>query len=176
LSVALLAAMASLPSQARSRKKPKGVVPMLEQGCKSMQFQACVTLGSYYEQGLEGVKEDPMRAASLYDKACKGKLAEGCSALAALEKLGKAGAVDLSRAAQLQTQACEGGSNKACVELGRAYLQGQGVKKDAARAQGLFHRACEARDALGCYYEGAGFEKGVVTLKDQQQAAVLNEK
>jgi uncharacterized protein len=172
----LLCVLAAASAHGGNRKKHKALdnsIKSLDQSChQAFALPACVVLGSYYENG-SGVPKDEMKAAALYDKACKGKNPEGCSALARMSKSGKGGPVDQQRGAELHQQACQQGSSKGCVDLGRAHLEGQGVKKDAKKANEFFSIACDARDPLGCYFLGSSYENGLGVKKDEKRAAEL---
>ena len=54
-----------------------------EQACEAGNSSACDMLGRRYEHG-KGVQKDAAKAASLYQKACEGDHARGCSDLAYL--------------------------------------------------------------------------------------------
>ncbi len=58
--------------------------------------------------------KDYARARALYDQACKGGNAKGCSNLGNLFKTGEAGAQDKARARALYDQACKGGNAEGC--------------------------------------------------------------
>ncbi len=102
-----------------------------------------------YESG-EGVTRDLARAVSLYQQACDGGEAAGCSNLGALYESGEGVPQNSAHAATLFQQACDGGYAPGCNNLGVMYGKGEGVTQDLARAASLYEQACYGGDAWGC--------------------------
>ena len=62
----------------------------------------------------DGGAQDKARARALYDQACKGGYARGCTNLGFMFETGAGGAQDKVQARALYDQACKGGDAKAC--------------------------------------------------------------
>ena len=92
-------------------------------------------------------KGDYQKAAELWQKACDGGDAEGCSNLGLLYKNGQGVKQDYQKAAQLYQKACDSGEAKGCFNLGGLYDEdGQSF----STAKQYYGKACDLGLQLGC--------------------------
>lgn len=115
-----------------------------------------------------GVPLDEARASKLFEKACNGGLADGCTALgwAYLNAAGVAPNVD--RARDLFSRACNGGDASACTKLG--VMVGAGESADEGRAAELYAKGCDGGDLMGCVQLGRCYQRGEGVKKDPDRA------
>src|SRR5271167_658384 len=81
-------------------------------------------------QGMASARASPPddpRAARLFQEACEGGSAEGCSLLASLLQVGRSGPPDPPRVLLLHARACEGGWAGSCQEEARLLDRGAGA-------------------------------------------------
>ncbi|HEY5934311.1 MAG TPA: hypothetical protein VIU61_06750, partial [Kofleriaceae bacterium] len=78
--------------------------------CHGEYMEGCVVLGVVYQLGLV----DFTKAATYYDRGCKGGESSGCVNLALLYRDGTGVPRDEDRARQLIKRACELGANEVC--------------------------------------------------------------
>ena len=90
-----------------------------------------------------GVRADPARAVTLYQRACNDGEFPACSNLGRLYALGQGVERDDTNAVLLFRRACDGGNAGGCGNLGSAYQAGVGVARDRDRATELHKRACD---------------------------------
>ena len=100
------------------------------------------------------------RARALFDQACTGGNAEGCSSLGVMFNNGIGGAQDKEQARTLFDQACIDGSAKGCSNLGVVFNNGDGVAQDNVRALALHKQACTGGFVKGCDMADAMFDNG----------------
>jgi TPR repeat protein len=141
--------------------------------------KALSDLGDTYMHG-KGVPKDPARAVALYEQACDGDDARGCSRLAYAYAHGRGAAVDEARAVALYrrsialfTPSCDKGDAQDCDGLGIQFVKGNGVPKDEARALALFTKACDGSSASGCANLGIMYADGEGVPKDAARALAL---
>jgi TPR repeat protein len=167
--------------------------------CEEGYAPACRGLGSLYYRGI-GLERDEARGRVLYEEACDGGDAVGCTSLAKL--LFEEGE-DLFRATELLTQACHRGDIDACDLYGRRissdpaqfeqsahYLEracdggrGQACRSlvelershqtlNPSRESSLLERGCRAADGEACMLLGDALHRGLVTPRNDVQAAL----
>ena len=146
LMVTLVFLCVGLSVTAEAQDDPK----QLEPKCDAGDLRACVRLGGFYNQGLFGLKQEPARAVSLFERACSGGNPEGCENLGWAYQIGSGVGPDMSRALKFYQKACDGKYALGCDRLGDAYHEGRGVGQDYTRASALFERACDLGHANGC--------------------------
>ena len=95
-------------------------------------------------------KGDYQKAAELYQKACDGGNAGGCSNLGFLYEDGQGVRQNYQKAAELYQKACDGGDTNGCYNLGVSYAEGQGVKQNFSTAKQYYGKACDLGLQLGC--------------------------
>ena len=78
----------------------------LEKDCKAGKARACNAVGLLYMEGA-GLEADKPRAAQLFEKACRSKLAAGCHNFCNPEVVKVEAASNESRAAQLREKVCD---------------------------------------------------------------------
>lgn len=89
-------------------------------------------------------------AARMFQNACDGGDARGCTHLGQMYESGQGVAKDVNRAEQLYLKACDGGDTRGCTNLGFMYASGQEVPMDVNRAAQLYQTACDKGDDVGC--------------------------
>ena len=113
--------------------------------------QAMVLLGTMYEQGLGGPKNDA-DAISMFQQASELGYASGTYNLGTMYDGGRGVPANQARAATLYEKATEqkGGNPNAALRLGQMYQLGQGVPKDIGKARKYYELSGtpEARAAL----------------------------
>jgi hypothetical protein len=101
------------------------------------------------------------RVAALYQQACDGGHASGCTRLASLYGTGSGGmGKDEARAAALYQRGCDGGDSSGCSNLGIMFERGTGVPADEPRALLLYKQACFLGDHEGCALLSHMVERG----------------
>ena len=95
-------------------------------------------------------KGDYQKAAQLYQKACDGGDAMGCTKLGYLYADGKGVRQDYQKAAQLYQKACDSGEAAGCYNLGVLYQDGQGVRQNFSTAKQYYGKACDLGLQLRC--------------------------
>ncbi|MEP7008736.1 MAG: PDZ domain-containing protein [Acidobacteriota bacterium] len=131
--------------------------------CREGKADACAELGRRRIKSSTSGSEVEA-ALALYEQACQGDDASGCSELAGnlLERhpAGEAWTEkDSERAAEMAKKGCDGGFSSACAHLGLLYSTGRGVTQDDGRATGLYEIACDGGDPAGCFNVGLNYEK-----------------
>lgn len=127
-----------------------GAIAPLTTACNAKKATSCYDLGASYFYGRVGNGPDYARARQYMAKACPGYAADGCYALALLQRDGKGGAVDLAGAARAFAQSCEAGKSDGCLEYGVAQYSGAGISADLAGARSNFGKACNTGNAGAC--------------------------
>jgi TPR repeat protein len=118
------------------------------------------------------VKRDIPRALKLFERACNGGDAIGCTNAAVLYS-GAAGVKkDDAKALALSVRACAGGVAVACGNTGVRYELGMGVGEDLAQAASFFGRACR-KDASTCMRMAILAQTGHGVAKDEKKAKDL---
>jgi TPR repeat protein len=128
-------------------------VKELESNCDAGNLEACVKLGREFAKFAPvwlGLDKDYARAVPLFQTACEGGSAAGCSHLADCYRRGIGVQEDLTRALSLYEKACEGEFADGCFRLGQAYAKGEGVPEDDTLAVSGYERACEFGKTLAC--------------------------
>jgi hypothetical protein len=98
---------------------------------------------------------------ALYQRACEGGHASGCTGLGTLYGAGSGGVgKDEARAAALYQQGCDGGDSGGCTRLGALFERGTGVPPDKTRALLLYKQACYLGDRQGCALSSHMVERG----------------
>ncbi|MGI9377974.1 MAG: tetratricopeptide repeat protein [Tsuneonella suprasediminis] len=127
-----------------------GAIAPLTTACNAKMATSCYDLGTSYFYGRVGNGPDYARARQYLAKACPGYAADGCYALAILQRDGKGGAVDLAGAAKAFALSCEAGKSDGCLEYGVAQYGGAGIRIDMAGARSSFGKACNTGNAGAC--------------------------
>jgi len=153
------------------------------QGCEGGDSMGCRLLGDLYYRDTD---RSPRRteSAALYERACEGRDARACTALAVMVDAGlldesnfdadallakacehkEAGACALigledlmeGDRSQLRTlkESCNKNSAAACAALGHAYVLGFGNSSDVHYGKALLNKACRSDSGLRCHYRG----------------------
>ena len=95
-------------------------------------------------------KGDYQKAAQLYQKACDGGNAMGCSNLGGLYADGQGVRQNYQKATELWQKACDNRNAEGCFNLGVSYETGQGVKQNFSTAKQYYGKACDLGLQLGC--------------------------
>ncbi len=119
-------------------------VPFLESECQR-QAGACTSLGSILEGGL-GIKADPIRAASAYERGCAGGDKSACARFAVLQAQGRGVLPDPVKALSTLQALCAEKIQHGCI--GWAQLLAQ--KGNLAKAKELLKGACDAGSQEAC--------------------------
>jgi TPR repeat protein len=103
----------------------------------------CDQAGNVLRDG-NGTKDDPAKAARMFEKGCEAKDRNACFSLA--EMLERADKPDDAKAVAAHTKACDLGRGQACDVLSKRHEAGRGVPKDHAKAIALLGKGCAALD------------------------------
>jgi uncharacterized protein len=142
---------------------PARAVEFLEQACSAQRESACVALGS-----ARVMRGEIDQGRELYESACTNGSAEGCYALAELERR-----ANPQRTVQLLGGACDRDFSAACYTLGAMLAQGRDVERDLPRAASLFERGCAAGDGRACFALGFQLQNGSGIERDPARASDL---
>jgi uncharacterized protein len=140
--------------------KPDDVTDCRAQ-CDAGDPGSCSRMGFYHQTGQNGVKRDPAQAAALYQTACDGGWAIGCSSLGALKVMGEGVPQDPVGGAALVEQACDMGMAEMCSFLGSMLYMGNMVPKDVGQGANLLQRGCYGGAPSGCFLLGEVHRKGL---------------
>lgn len=116
----------------------------LEDECGDEQWESCVRLGYFYQQGIEEVKNGlpvqgkraTMRAFSSYKKGCDGGEGRGCFGLWFLWGRNETHAIDRDEALALLKKGCELKNRYSC-EIQDLYARGIDIARDAEALDAL---------------------------------------
>ena len=144
--------------------------------CERGDAESCFDAGSYFYSGDDAVDPDWKRAREMFEKACDGGIADGCSQAGRLWLEKKIGTDD-ARAAALFGKACDAHDDSGCAELGSLTRDGRGVSKDESKAAALFEKSCNESEHSGCAGLALFYEKGTAGKeRDLARAADLYRK
>ncbi len=141
---------------------PAAAKPIYEAACKENIPHACVRLGIILEK--EG-----QSSASVYQSACDGGYAGGCSALGLAYQNGKGVTADPKKAESLFKLACDAGDMAGCTGLA-GFLEEKG---DQAGAAVIYERTCATGDAHACGLIGKLYLKGQGVKEDKKKGLEL---
>lgn len=130
----------------------------------------CFNLGYGYDTGTPDKGQSDKIAAVLYQFACEGGFASGCTNLGYMYRDGQGVSQNYDRAIELYQQGCEGGSAGGCFGLGHMYGTGKGVSRDYDRAVELFKQSCDGGNASGCSSLGNYYRLGISVSQDTSLA------
>ena len=137
-------------------------------GCVKRSKSVDPVTAAYYA-GLDALAKDPKTAFAMFEKACKAKLAAGCSKLASMYDTGRARVVtrDVARARELFKQACTLGDGPACQRTGNYVMS-----NEPAEARKYFERACSKfNDGIACAQLAFMIDQGMGGAADPARAA-----
>lgn len=118
--------------------RARGVV-FAQAACDGGAGDGCWLLGSCYDGGLCGMKQDDARAQALFEQGCSAGGSHACKSL--LSVMVRRGEPD-EKVRPIIENACRAGGDHQCGALGLMLENGIGGKKDPAAAAELFQRAC----------------------------------
>ncbi len=121
------------------------VVQLMNKGCGLKNAASCNSLATFYAQGKNYRKSNP-----LYLKACKLGYGLGCFNAGNIYRVGEGVPVDYKKAASFFERSCKLKQAKGCSELGIFYYLGKGVAKDVRRAVSLLQLACKLGSRVAC--------------------------
>lgn len=123
--------------------------------------EACYRLGRLHEAG-QGVEQNALGAATLYEKGCSAGYQPACLSRATLQWRGthgvkrdpEAAVASFKRLCDGNDKATTGVGADACVHLGYAQASGLGTARDLARARKQFEHFCGSGHQLACAHLG----------------------
>ena len=148
LSAALLAIVFSAATAAAA-EPPKPTLAAQQTACTRGDGWVCFDIADRLERGA-GLAKDPVRALTLYIRACDLKHGEACYRAGVLLD-SASGAPDLPRATQFYRKGCDLNSANGCLSLGFAYRLGKGVARNEALGTSLMDKGC-AMGSSGCKF------------------------
>src|SRR5687767_9697316 len=119
--------------------KGRGQAKALRDQCDAGNAKACHGFAVKLTKG-EYVLRDEAGAALLFEKACRGKVADGCAQLGLLYQEGTGVKRDTTRAPELYRQGCDGGSMMGCTRLGIVYRRDEGVAAYSQRGTAVLQK------------------------------------
>jgi uncharacterized protein len=131
--------------------------------CSRGSAASCSLLARMLQLG-DGIAKDPMRAVTLYAKACDAGTAPACG------RLGEALLTSPKEpdGVSLLGKSCSSGWIRACTILGNHEVRAHGAKNVDVYA--ILRRACDAGDASGCWTLGQMFTEGLGVAKNEAEA------
>jgi TPR repeat protein len=132
-----------------------------------------VDLAAMYANGL-GIKADPARAATWFNKAADLGNAAGMAGLANLYLEGKGVGSDVAKAVGLYKRAADLGNAGALSQLALLHIQGKGVEKSDTTAVAYYRKAATLGNPVAMNNLAWMLQGGIgVPRKDPQEAANL---
>jgi uncharacterized protein len=131
--------------------------PECVQQCKLGNLPSCVNLGRHLQAGTGGMPQDEQRALKLWDVACKGGVADGCSAL----NLYFNDRQDWNRALIYGSAGCLAGDAASCTNIAVQAYFGRGTAQNRPHAFKLWYRACKMREYQACSNAGVMILHGI---------------
>jgi len=131
-----------------------GSIAPLTTSCNASFATSCYDLGTNYYFGKVGTAPDYALARQYLAKSCPGYAADGCYALALMQRDGQGGPVDASGAAKSFGLSCRAGKSDGCLEFGVAQYTGAGIAQDPAGARASFSKACNTGNGGACMNAG----------------------
>lgn len=125
-------------------------------------------LGSAYDDNP--AKQDLVKAAVYYEKACDGGNSHGCYRLGEMYNNGEGVKQDDTEAVKFYGKACDKQHRESCYLLALKYDRGQGVKQDDTKTVELLDKACHNYDSRGCLRLAIMYDMGVGVKKDELKA------
>jgi TPR repeat protein len=119
----------------------------------SSPHQACLKLGSLYEEG-QGGERDRTKAASYFRWGCRGGNSEACFARGSLLERGIGIQRDDELALVSHEKGCQLGDLRSCFRAATILNEGTFVTRDVRRAANLFQMTCDSGDPDGCLQLG----------------------
>ncbi|MDR0467503.1 MAG: sel1 repeat family protein [Campylobacteraceae bacterium] len=116
--------------------------------CDRYDTQNCVKLGLAYEHG-NGVKENKVKAAELYKKACENNNSLGCLSLSMMYQKANSMPQDSNLITNLLKD-CALNSRSGCFWAGLIYKSGVDVEEDTQKAKEYFAKSCALELKDGC--------------------------
>ena len=135
------------------QKDMAGAMAGYDLGCRQGHLTSCVKLADYLVKQGEGSGEMKylVRAAKLYERACKQDSGSGCKQLSSLSK-------DKKYSRTLDNNLCKQGDAFACNELGVLMLQGKYGPRDIKGAFDRLKEACRLGLGMGCFNAGIALD------------------
>ena len=145
----------------------QAAVKAFERGCELDYGRSCAWLGLEVNRGVHA-EYDVVRAAALYEKACKLGWGTGCRDAADMHQSGRKARPemlnppppppvpkpdlprDMARAVALYERACELDERESCFVAARLLAAGEGMAPDREKAFALFAQMCDDGMALAC--------------------------
>ncbi|MEM1274751.1 MAG: tetratricopeptide repeat protein [Pseudomonadota bacterium] len=112
-------------------------------------------------------------AGRLYEAACAGGDARGCTNLGFLHNAGLGRAVNYEEAARFYQMGCDGRNARGCTNLGILHDEGLGRAVDYDEAARLYQMGCDGGDAIGCSNLGGMNRRGDGMPVNLEEAARL---
>jgi TPR repeat protein len=119
-------------------------------GCERGSASACVRLGRALEAGELGAPKNLIRAAGLYESACRQEVPEGCFGLANVYATAGSPLENQERATTLYQRVCGWRNAEACHAIAVRYASGTGIAKDVQRSRSLHGIACDLGSQESC--------------------------
>jgi TPR repeat protein len=138
--------------------------------CSRGNGDSCMRLGEMYKLSLH-VKQDLVRAASLFQQGCDRGSQESCNFLGLALLNGQGVTKSVPRAATLFQKACDAGRLAACTNLGLVYDGKHGMPENDSLDLSLATRACKGGRSVAChnlaimYFHGKGVPKDLARAK-----------
>ena len=118
--------------------------------CDAGDVWECNSLAAITIKPGQDINKDHQKAAKLFQKACDGGDARGCSFLGFLYERGLGVKKDYQKASELFQKACDDGLAVGCSNLGFLYHLGQGLWQDKSRAKEYYGKACDLGVQRSC--------------------------
>jgi TPR repeat protein len=148
-------------------------------GCSGGDAEGCLIAALVYKWGGNGLTQDKVRAAGLFQKGCDAHNFGACGELGSMYENGDGVAPDSTRAVTLLGEACDHNVGLGCRGLGDIYENGKGVAQDFGRAFTYYRKDCDSPQGgsfQGCMALAGLYRVGKGVAQDKAQAAAIYRK
>lgn len=148
-------------------------VTLTLKACELKLAVACETLASFFDEGLNGVANDPAQARTLREKACTFGGANACLTLGLAYDQGAGVTADKKKAHALYEKGCALDSGEACLYVSIDKRTGEGTPADKKGALAPLEKACTLEVAPACHDLSVALFTGDGVKKDVKRAFTL---
>jgi TPR repeat protein len=133
----------------QNQLRPCGDLPTCEDACRHGSSADCLSAANNYSTG-DGVPEDEVRAAALFEAGCVEGSGAGCNLAGRMHEFARGVPRDFTRALSFYEQACGLEYMGGCYNVAVFLENGRGVARDGARAAALYRKVCAAGSQSAC--------------------------
>lgn len=116
-------------------------VQTLDKECSQNKFESCLTLGSYYAEGINGVSKDMDKAETYFEKSCEHDILDGC--LLSISYLINHEMKEKDKLLNFTKKACDLKDARSCHQYAVYHYRGEIVEKNMDIAKEYMKKAKE---------------------------------